>query len=223
MFKFVFLLCLLIAATLYTLGGRTDAPLRDGLAGKLAPLVYKDPRPAAPQPADLAAAGDGPAPVSPQTAPAQVPAASIARTQPQPAGSSVISAAFATAEAASEDAQAAEGLTLELPLVEPAPPRAAVAEAVAEPVAEPVALPAPPADATPRLQYVVADTVNVRAGPSAKTDSLTKLDRGEAVQVLPSDTPGWSMIRLEGDGVEGYVATRFLGGPPSDGIFTPVD
>lgn len=104
-------------------------------------------------------------------------------------------------------------------MVEPAPPRAAVAE----PVAEPVAPPAPPADATPRLQYVVADTVNVRAGPSAKTESLTKLDRGEAVQVLPSDTPGWSMIQLEGDGVEGYVATRFLGDPPSDGIFTPVN
>ena len=215
MFKFVFLLSLLIAATLYTVGGRTDAPLRDGLAGKLVPLAYKDPGPAAPQPADLAAAGDGPAPVSPQTVPAPVPAASVARAQPQPAGSSVISAAFATAEAASEDAQAAEGLTLALPLVEPAPPRAAVAE--------PVAPPAPPADATPRLQYVVADTVNVRAGPSAKAESLTKLDRGEAVQVLPSDTPGWSMIQLEGDGVEGYVATRFLGDPPSDGIFTPVN
>ena len=219
MFKFVFLLSLLIAATLYTVGGRTDAPLRDGLAGKLVPLVYKDPGPAAPQPADLAAAGDGPAPLSPQTVPAPVPAASVARAQPQPAGSSVISAAFATAEAASEDAQAAEGLTLALPLVEPAPPRAVVAE----PVAEPVAPPAPPADATPRLQYVVADTVNVRAGPSAKAESLTKLDRGEAVQVLPSDTPGWSMIQLEGDGVEGYVATRFLGDPPSDGIFTPVN
>ena len=215
MFKFVFLLSLLIAATLYTVGGRTDAPLRDGLAGKLVPLVYKDPGPAAPQPADLAAAGDGPAPVSPQTVPAPVPAASVARAQPQPAGSSVISAAFATAEAASEDAQAAEGLTLALPLVEPAPPRATAAE--------PVAPPAPPADATPRLQYVVADTVNVRAGPSAKAESLTKLDRGEAVQVLPSDTPGWSMIQLEGDGVEGYVATRFLGDPPSDGIFTPVN
>ena len=215
MFKFVFLLSLLIAATLYTVGGRTDAPLRDGLAGKLVPLAYTDPGPAAPQPADLAAAGDGPAPVSPQAVPAPVPAASVTPPQPQPAGSSVISAAFATAEAASEDAQAAEGLTLALPLVEPAPPRAAVAE--------PVAPPAPPADATPRLQYVVADTVNVRAGPSAKTESLTKLDRGEAVQVLPSDTPGWSMIQLEGDGVEGYVATRFLGAPPSDGIFTPVN
>ena len=222
MFKFVFLLCLLIAATLYTVGARTDAPLRDGLAGKLVPLVYTDPGPAAPQPADLAAAGDGPAALSPQAVPAPVPAASVARAQPQPAGSSVISAAFATAEAASEDAQAAEGLTLALPLVEPAPAPARAAPARAT-VAEPVAPPAPPADATPRLQYVVADTVNVRAGPSAKTDSLTRLDRGEAVQVLPSDTPGWSMIRLEGDGVEGYVATRFLGDPPSDGIFTPVN
>ena len=37
---------------------------------------------------------------------------------------------------------------------------------------------------------------------------LARLARGEAVLVLPSDTPGWSMIQIEGDGVEGYVASR---------------
>jgi hypothetical protein len=41
--------------------------------------------------------------------------------------------------------------------------------------------------------------------------------------VLPSDTPGWSMIRIEGDGLEGYIASRFLGDPPQDGIFAPVN
>jgi uncharacterized protein YgiM (DUF1202 family) len=100
--------------------------------------------------------------------------------------------------------QAAQSLTLALPLRDAAAPATA-------------------ADVAPDLRYVVANTVNVRSGPSADTDSLTKLDRGEAVLVLPSGTPGWSMIRIEGAGLEGYIATRFLGDPPGDGIFTPVN
>ncbi len=58
--------------------------------------------------------------------------------------------------------------------------------------------------------YVSGSSVNVRSGPSAETEALTRLSRGEAVLAMPSDTPGWSMIRIEGDGVEGYIASRFL-------------
>jgi uncharacterized protein YgiM (DUF1202 family) len=140
----------------------------------------------------------------------------VARPQPELAGRSVISAAFATAEPqAGLDAQEAQSLTLALPLVE-APPAAGPSPAAA-------AAPPTETDAAPVVHYVAANTVNVRAGPSAQSESLTKLDRGEAVLVLPSDTPGWSMIRIEGDGLEGYIATRFLGDPPQDGIFTPVN
>lgn len=216
MLKYVTLLCLLIAATLYTVGGRTDAPLRDGLAGKLAPLVYQDPGQVTPAPSDVVAARPGPAPPQPEAIPAAASVASVARPQPEPAGRSVISAAFATAETQTGlDAQEAQSLTLALPLVEAAP--------AADP--SPAAAAAPPTetDAAPVVHYVAANTVNVRAGPSAQSESLTKLDRGEAVLVLPSDTPGWSMIRIEGDGLEGYIATRFLGDPPQDGIFTPVN
>jgi hypothetical protein len=214
MIKYVFLLCLMMAATLYTLGGRTDAPVRDGLAGKLAPLVYQAPETSVTRPAEPAVAEQAPAPTPPKAAPAPASLASVARPQPAPAGSSVISAAFATAEAG-PDMQAAQSLTLALPLVDAAAP--------ADPASDPVAETASAADAAPTVQYVVATTVNVRSGPSAETESLTKLDRGEAVLVLPSDTPGWSMIRIEGDGLEGYIATRFLGDPPQDGIFTPVN
>jgi hypothetical protein len=31
------------------------------------------------------------------------------------------------------------------------------------------------------------------------------------------------MIRLEGDGVEGYIASRFLGGRVEEGLFQSVD
>jgi hypothetical protein len=215
MFKFVFLLCLLIAATLLTLGGRSDAPLRDGLAGKYAPLHYKDSGPVTPQPAGLAAAGQGPRPLSPGTGSAPARAVPQARPQPEPADSPAVSAAFATTGPVPEDALTAPGLTLALP--------AAEATAPDDPASQPPAPPLAGADAAPLEQYVLADSVNVRAGPSARTVSLTRLDRGDAVQVLPSDTPGWSKVRLERDGLEGFVASRFLGDPPQDGIFTPVN
>jgi len=214
MIKYVFLLCLLMAATLYTLGGRTDAPVRDGLAGKLPPLVYQAPEDSVTRPAELAVVEEAPATTPPKAAPAPASLASVARPQAAVAGTSVISAAFATTQAGS-DTEAAQSLTLALPLVEAAAPGI--------PASDPVATPTIAADTTPTLQYVVANTVNVRSGPSAETESLTKLGRGEAVLVLPSDTPGWSMIRIEGDGLEGYIATRFLGDPPGDGIFTPVN
>ncbi len=215
MFKLIFLLCVLIVATLLTLGGRRDAPLRDGLAGKYTPLHYKDPGPAPPQPAPLAAAGQGPRPLSPGIDPAPARAVPQARPQPEPAAGPAVSAAFATAGSVPEDAQTVPGLTLALPPAQTADG--------GDPASQPPQPAAAAADAAPQLQYVLADTVNVRAGPSAGTDSLTRLDRGEAVQVLPSDTPGWSRVRLQGDGQEGYVASRFLGDLPRDGIFTPVN
>ncbi|MCA3558693.1 MAG: SH3 domain-containing protein [Rhodobacter sp.] len=138
-----------------------------------------------------------------------------ARPQPKPADSRAISAAFATAGSAPGDAPSAPGLTLALPPAQ----TAASGDAAGQPPAPPAAN----AGAAPQMQYVLADTVNVRAGPSVRTDSLIRLDRGEAVQVLPSDTPGWSKIRLQGDGREGYVASRFLGDAPGDGIFTPAN
>ena len=212
MVKYVLLLCLLMVATLYTLGGRTDAPLRDGLAGKLPPLVQESPEEPVKRPADLAAVQQAPAPSLPKASPAPASAAPVVRPSPEQAGSSVISAAFAKAAAESgSGALAGQSLTLALPLVDAAAPSTSAVE------------PPAGAEAAPTLQYVTANTVNVRTGPSADTESLTKLDRGKAVMVLPSDTPGWSMIRIEGDGLEGYIASRFLGDPPQDGIFTPVN
>ena len=90
MVKYLLLLCLLMVATLYTLGGRTDAPLRDGLAGKLPPLVSAAPEKSVTRPADLAAVRQEPAPSLPKAAPAPASAAAVARIQPKPAGSSAV-------------------------------------------------------------------------------------------------------------------------------------
>ncbi len=89
------------------------------------------------------------------------------------------------------------GMSLSMPMVQPSSETAAIDDTVAEPVGGYIA-------------YVAGSSVNVRSGPSAETEAVARLARGEAVLVLPSDTPGWSMIRIEGDGVEGYVASRFL-------------
>ena len=55
-------------------------------------------------------------------------------------------------------------------------------------------------------------SVNVRAGPGKDFSVVDRLVRGESVLVVvQGEGPdGWSLIRIEGDGVEGYVASRLL-------------
>ncbi|AXQ94422.1 SH3 domain-containing protein [Cereibacter azotoformans] len=60
------------------------------------------------------------------------------------------------------------------------------------------------------VRLVTADAVNVRSGPSTAFPVVGRLTRGEAVLVVASDAKGWAPIRIEGDGLEGYMATRFL-------------
>jgi hypothetical protein len=175
----------MLFATLHLMGGRAEAPLRHGLQGAYQPLVYDGPRRSAPVEEVRLTEAPAPPPVQPAPQAEVIPVAFAAAPEPR--------------------------VTLALPLVDGAAPRATVAEPAAVAGPEPV------------ISYVIGSSVNVRLGPSAQTEALTKLNRGEAVLVLPSDTPGWSMIRIEGDGVEGYIASRFLGEAPQDGLFGPID
>ena len=63
-----------------------------------------------------------------------------------------------------------------------------------------------------RILQVGARSANVRSGPDTDCDVVSRLTRGESVLVVAEgDGPdGWSLIRIEGDGVEGYIATRLL-------------
>lgn len=83
----------------------------------------------------------------------------------------------------------------------------AVAETTAAPViAESVA-------AEPGVLMVVnTKSANVRSGPGKDYDVVGRLARGESVLVVAQGegADGWSLIRIEGDGVEGYIATRLL-------------
>lgn len=85
-----------------------------------------------------------------------------------------------------------------------------------------LAEPEPGAEALPEAQpdamngsqgqiwYVQADSVNVRSEPSTDAEILGKLGSGEALLMVASVNDEWAKIVIQGDGIEGYVATRFL-------------
>lgn len=79
-----------------------------------------------------------------------------------------------------------------------------------EAAAQPEAAPAAVAEDQGQVWYVQADSVNVRAEPSTEADILGKLANGEALLLVASVNDEWAKIVIQGDGIEGYVATRFL-------------
>jgi uncharacterized protein YgiM (DUF1202 family) len=94
-------------------------------------------------------------------------------------------------------------------MITPAPAEVALTqhEAVETEAVEPVVQ-----DLQGRVFYVNAPSVNVREGPGKDHAVLDSLPRGEAVLVLVegAGSDGWSLVRVEGDGVEGYIASRLL-------------
>ena len=68
----------------------------------------------------------------------------------------------------------------------------------------------PEASADGEIWYVAGTSLNVRSGPSTDDAVVGKLKRGEAMLVVAREGDEWARIRIEGDGIEGYVATRFL-------------
>lgn len=81
------------------------------------------------------------------------------------------------------------------------------------PDAESAALPEPQPEALAgdgTIWYVNASSVNVRAEPSTEAEVLGKLGNGEATLMVSAVDDEWARIVIEGDGMEGYVALRFL-------------
>ena len=79
----------------------------------------------------------------------------------------------------------------------------------------PAAVPAVAAAAEPpsgRIAVVDARSANLRSGPGTDHEVLARLTRGEEVLVVvEADAPeGWALVRIEGDGAEGYIAARLL-------------
>lgn len=61
------------------------------------------------------------------------------------------------------------------------------------------------------IRRVTANSVNVRGGPSTQNAVVGRLTRGEEVEVLATDPSGWVQVRVQGDGVEGWVSGKLLG------------
>ena len=169
------------------IGGRDGGPQRLGLTGAYPPLV----------------------PVSARVAPPAADSAAVIEVAP-PAPIAVTRASFSPAQ----DAPLPDGLTLALPLMEePATGGVQTGDGLFSDTTAPAD---PTRTASLPVHYIIGSQVNVRESPSAKAPVLEKLLRGEAVTVLASDTPGWSLIRIEGDGLEGYVASRYLSDAGAD-------
>lgn len=92
-----------------------------------------------------------------------------------------------------------------------------------EPASEPAAQSATATPVTPTLaepeklvRFVAVNTANVREGPSKDFAVIEKLARGEAVSVVSATEgpEGWTLIRIEGDGLEGYVSNALLSDTP---------
>lgn len=129
-------------------------------------------------------------------------------------------AADAPASPVSGDVNLANFVPLSPPVPEPAVQRSTPAP---EPVvAAPVVVAAPKADVqqvalAPEpepeplpLLFVNSNAINVRQGPSTSYSVVGRLTRDEAVLAIEPEQNGWVRIRIEGDGVEGFVAARLL-------------
>lgn len=86
----------------------------------------------------------------------------------------------------------------------------AAPEAMPEAATAAEALPEPAAADQGQVWYVVADQVNVRAGPSTDAAILGKLVQGDDLLLVETVDGDWARISIQGDGIEGFVATRFL-------------
>jgi uncharacterized protein YgiM (DUF1202 family) len=59
------------------------------------------------------------------------------------------------------------------------------------------------------LWTVSANALNVRSGPSTDNSAVDRIRKGEQVLVIAQKS-GWAHIKIEGDGIDGWVASRFL-------------
>lgn len=98
------------------------------------------------------------------------------------------------------------------PLAAPSITPVAVASKMPGPALRPspASLQAPAQLAGGQLWEVTANRLNVRAGPSTGQGVVDQLTRGEQVLVVSDSGADWVRIRIEGDGVEGWVARRLL-------------
>ena len=201
MLRLTFLLCSGLFLVML-LGGRDFGQLRPGLAQAVADVK------AVPVTADVPAVEtvklDGTALPAPVAALAVVAEAAVAAPPVVPVAAKPI---VATAPAAPAD-QLLQARSVPA-TTEPENTVFTLSD-YSDPVPEAVAPAAPEQAAEGEIWYVSGNSLNVRAGPSTDDAVVGKLARGEAMLLVAREGDDWARIKIEGDGIEGYVATRFL-------------
>lgn len=196
----MFRLLLVLGAGLFLtllIGGRDEGQARLGLQGAYDIAALRDAPAAAPEARVASKTAGTAAAVVAVAAPAPA-----AQPDPQPARTPTLTEiSFAPATESTGAAAEVTGLTLSLPLV------------TEDPVAR--APDAAPSQGDSRVAQVIGSRVNVRAAPSAKADILDRLVRDETVTVIAAEDSGWTLVRIEGDGIEGYIASRYLADVPA--------
>ena len=134
-----------------------------------------------------------------------------ATPSPQPAPEVVKDVIYIPARTVMEPTKVAAA-PVEPPVEPPAVSSAApLLAASATDTATPAPLPEP--DIPGGTLFTVASRqVNVRQGPGKTFAVVGSLTKGEQVLVVLEENPvkGWSRVRLEGDGMEGYIASSLL-------------
>lgn len=70
--------------------------------------------------------------------------------------------------------------------------------------------PAAAADPALDLRWVTANRANVRLEPNKNSPVTGKVTKGESLLVLWTEPSGWVRVRMEGDGVDGYIHKNLL-------------
>ncbi|MBL4918412.1 SH3 domain-containing protein [Szabonella alba] len=192
-------LLLLLSATMFVtmlIGGQDRGQMRQGL---IAAAESELPLPA--DPVQQAPAAQTPATQTMVETPIAPPA------DPQTAPVTLASLTPLSPALPAQDGSAVAQPALYLSAETPAP----VADQIT--LAEPVSTPEPVTEAEPEflpLLYVNSAAINVRQGPSTDHAVIGRLTRNESVLVVEPEFAGWVRIRIEGDGVEGFVAARLM-------------
>ncbi len=188
-------LLLLLSATMFLtllIGGQDRGQLRQGLIAAAEP----EPTPATETALPVATQGM-PAPLDQSSDPQVTLAAHVPLSPARPA----LDEQLIAEPALFTDASPADGADLVQPASLADAPQPEIQPATFAELSEPDPLP---------LLYVNSAAINVRQGPSTDHAVIGRLTRNEAVLVVEPELAGWVRIRIEGDGVEGFVAARLM-------------
>ncbi|MFN4202569.1 MAG: SH3 domain-containing protein [Tabrizicola sp.] len=180
------------------IAGEDRGQLRPGLAAAAARMAAAE---------GVSGSESGPS-IPPAEAVTVVSAAPVADTAPRASAAPVVARAAPKPAAPAPFVEPAREVVTRLE--DPVFSLASLGNEAIPAAAEPQAAPEVADGGTGTIWYVVANSVNVRAEPSTGAEILGRLGSGEAALLVQQVDADWARIVIQGDGVEGYVAMRYL-------------